>query len=235
MLICGDFPKASLSAGSLFLSFQGTSVPPSPFFFLRRGLKKGSDNFERVCESSLLYLLPANPPKKEWIFGFPLGAGISGSFSRDTWLPVSVHVPSSFLQSSLFFSPHLSLWEQFRVPLTASFCLFLSSSLVKKTAGFLFCWGESWVGDAFCRELFVCCVCLSSFNKFTEETLLGLLSAPPPPLGEDSGGRNHLNQMAFCQMLLLFKVWPGKVMHPHDSYVSSFQEGHQEESKIKLT
>lgn len=66
-------------------------------------------------------------------------------------------------------------------------CLFLSSSLVKKTAGFLFCWQESWVGDAFCRELFVCCVCLSSFNKFTEETLLGLLSATPtPPLGGDS-------------------------------------------------
>lgn len=68
----------------------------------------------------------------------------------------------------------------------------------------------------------MCLVCLSSFNNFIKET---------------SEGRNHLNlDDSLHHVLLLFKVWPGKILRFHDSYVSSFQEeGHQGKNTTKLT
>lgn len=42
--------------------------------------------------------------------------------------------------------------------------------------------------------------------------------------------------MAFVMFSYSFKVWPGKIMCSHDSYVSRFQgEGHRGENKTKLT
>lgn len=147
MLICGDFPKAGRDAGSFFFSFQVTSIPPSH----SGGWKRGSNNFEQVCESSLLYLLPANPPKGLWIFGFPLGAGINGSFSRGT--PLLCQLTCLHLS---FFPPYFSLWKQFRIALTAASGSSLAPAFWGKLLVFFFCWLESRVGDALCLGLFVC-------------------------------------------------------------------------------
>lgn len=124
MLICGDFPKAGRDAGSFFFSFQGTSIPPSP----SGGSTRGFNKFQRECESPLLYLLPVNPPKGLYVFGFPSGAGINGCFSHGTGLPPSVNLPSSFLSAS-----SLQSVKAAQDCIDSCLCILLSPSLLKKT------------------------------------------------------------------------------------------------------
>lgn len=122
---------------------------------------------------------------------------------------LSVKLPSSFL-----FSSSLQLVKAAQDCSHSCLCILLSSSLLKKSASFLFSPGwKGWL-EMFSVEGCVCLVCLSSFNNFIKET---------------SEGRNHLNlDDGLCHVLLLFKVWPGKILWFHDSYISSFQgEGHQ--------
>lgn len=201
---------------------------PAPFSFLFRARpflpptleteKRGFNNFEQVCESSLLYLLPANPPKGLWIFGFPLGAGINGGFSHGT--PLLCQLTCLHLS---FFPPHFSLWKQLRIALTAASGSSLAPAFWGKPLVFFFCWLESRVGDALCLGLgvcvlYVCLVLITLWRRLSE-------------------WRNHLNlDDGFCHHLLLFKVWPGTIFCFHDLYVSSIRgEGHQGKNTTKRT
>lgn len=206
MLIGGAFPKAGRDAGSFSHSFQGSPFLQAPSFFsLRRGCKKGRRLWVSVRESSL-YLPPANPPKKWWILGFPLGAGIAGCFIRGTRLPLREFAFT--VPSATPFRSQLSLWKRFRVALTATSASCLAAAFGRQPR--LVCWQENWAGDAFCIRLCVVCVCLVSV------TLWGRRSwTCCPPFAMEEAPREGITwayTTAFCHFLSVFQVWPGRVM-----------------------
>lgn len=163
MLICGDFPKAGRDAGSFFFSFQGTSIPPSHSGDWKKGVQQ---LWASVWELPPLSLA-CQPTQGVVNFWFSLR-------SRNKWrlqpwhsVALSVNLPSSFLfSSSLQFvkaaqdRSHSCLW------------VLLSSSLLRKAAGFLFLLaGKPGWRCSLSRIGCVCLVCLSCFNNFMEETL----------------------------------------------------------------
>ena len=92
-----------------------------------------------------------------------------------------------------FLLPHF-IWESS----SGLLCILLSSSFLKKTAGFLSCWLKSWVGDALCLELFVllcvlyvCLVLTALWRRLWRE------ESPEPRYG-------------FCHVLLLLNSGLGK-------------------------
>lgn len=106
MLICGDFPKASCNFGSFFFlfSFQGTFTPPSLLLFSWDGVWKGGPTtFSWVCEAPSPFCPLSITPGGTGQFWFsPESRSILRSSS---WLPLTVKLISSFLQSCLSFLP----------------------------------------------------------------------------------------------------------------------------------
>lgn len=181
------FPRLASMQAPFPILFKAVHSPRPVLSSLKAGpgLKKRRGTFEWVCERELTLPPTCQPPQEVVNFWFSFG-------SWKSWMPPPWHSLASqwsclHIPSATPFLSQLSLGEPFRVALAC-----------RRQPCWLSCLLAGKLGWRCFLCTTQCCVYLSNFSNFMEETSWEWIT--------------WTYMMAFCHFLLVFKMWPGRGM-----------------------